>query len=147
MTRIAGITKQPSALRGASGRGSSSSSPRRCSGDFRSSACEHTFVPPYPVIRARFDGAIARRDLAGVREAARAFPNGLQLADALAVLVLMEDLEDPAFERAAVRWVARFASECADAGLADLSAAVDALDGLPAHGARAVLAALLTRVR
>ena len=103
-------------------------------------------MPPYPVTRARFDGAIARRDLAGVRAAARAFPNGLPLRDALNVIVLMEELEDPSFERAAVRWVARFAGECGDAGLADLRAAVDALDGLPGDGARAVLAALLTRV-
>lgn len=133
----------------------------RTSGAFEAPACtactstcadsdrtgsEHTFVPPYPVIRARFDGAIARRDLADVRVAARAFPNGLGLRDALAVLVLMEEHDDPHFERGAVRWVARFAAECADAGLADLRAAVDALDGLPAHGPRAVLAALLTRV-
>src|SRR4051812_16301889 len=104
---------------------------------------EHVFVPPYPVIRARFDGAIARRDLAGVREAARMFPNGLPLRDALNVIVLMEELEDPTFERAAVRWVVRLGSECADAGLADLGAAVDALDGLPGDGPRAVLAALL----
>ena len=103
-------------------------------------------MPPYPVIRARFDGAIARRDLADVRAAARAFPNGLGLGDALAVLVLMEELEDAAFEHAAVRWVARFASECAEAGLADLRAAIDALDGLPGNGPRAALAALLTRV-
>jgi len=61
------------------------------------------FVPSYPVTRARFDRAIATRDLAGVRAAARELPGGLGLRDAL--------------------------------------------DALPAHGSRAVLAALLTRVR
>src|SRR4051812_2560139 len=48
-------------------------------------------------------------------------------ADALAGLVLMDELEDAAFERAAVRWVARFAAECPNAGLADMRAAVDAV--------------------
>jgi hypothetical protein len=74
-------------------------------------------------------------------------PGGLTLRNAAAVLVLMEELEHPAFERAAVRWVARFAAECPHARLADLRAAVDAVDALPDDGARAALAALLTRVR
>src|SRR5262249_35853258 len=103
--------------------------------------CERTFVPAYPVIRARFDGAIARRDLAAARAAAVELPGGLTLVDALAVLVLMEELDDRAYERGAVRWVARFAAECADAQLVDLRAAIDALDTLPDGGSRAVLAA------
>ena len=102
---------------------------------------------PYPVIRARFDHALAVRDLDGVRRAARELPGGLRLVDAYAVLELMEQLEDPAFERAAVRWVTRFAAECADARLSDLRAAVDAVDAIGEPGSRAVIAALLTRVQ
>jgi hypothetical protein len=95
---------------------------------------------PYPVVRARFDRALATPDLAGVRAAARELLGGLTLRDAAAVLVLMDQLEDAAFERAAVRWVARFAAECPDARLADLRAAVDAGDALADDGARAALA-------
>jgi hypothetical protein len=45
-----------------------------------------------------------------------------------------------------VRWVTRFAAERADAGLADLRAAVDALDCLPEQGSRSILAALLAPI-
>lgn len=108
--------------------------------------CEHTFVSPYPVTRARLDAALAARDLGSARVAARELPGGITLADAAKLLMLMEEVDDPAFERAAVRWVARFASECRDVRLEDLRAAVDAVDGLRAPGSHAVLAALLTRV-
>jgi hypothetical protein len=73
-------------------------------------------------------------------------PGGITLADAAKLLILMNEMDDPAFERAAVRWVARFAGECLDASLADLRAAVDAVESLRASGSHAVLAALLTRV-
>lgn len=104
-------------------------------------------MSPYPVIRARFDGALARRDLAAARAAARELPGGITLRDAVKMLTLMRELDDPAYERAAVRWVVRFASECRDATLTDLRAAVDAVDSLPASGSHAVLAALLTRLQ
>jgi hypothetical protein len=70
---------------------------------------------------------------------------GLGLPDALDVLVLMEELDDTQFERAAVRWISRFAGECPCVGLGELLAALEALDGLPARDAYTTLRALLTR--
>jgi hypothetical protein len=116
-------------------------------GGCRPALCEHAFAvaPPYPVIRRRLDRALAARDLEGVRAAARELPGGLSLADALAVLVVMDELEDPRFERAAVRFVSRFAAECGGVGLGDVQAALQALDALPAPDAHATLVALLKR--
>jgi hypothetical protein len=64
---------------------------------------ERTFAmpPPYPVIRARLDPAIASRDLAAVRSAARDRPGVVTLADAVDVLLVMLEADDPAFETAA----------------------------------------------
>jgi hypothetical protein len=55
------------------------------------------------------------------------------------------ELDDPAFERAAVRWLARFLGECGGVGLGEVLAALEALDALPAPDAHATLAALLKR--
>jgi hypothetical protein len=101
--------------------------------------------PPHPVVRARLDRAIANRDLAAVRSAARELPGVVTLADAVQVLVLMVHADDPAFEAAAVRWIARFTRECADVTLGETRAALDALDTLPAPDAHATLATLLKR--
>ncbi|WP_028060989.1 hypothetical protein [Candidatus Solirubrobacter pratensis] len=65
--------------------------------------------------------------------------------DALAVLLLMERLDDPQFERAAVRWISRFAVECGGVLLCELHAALKAVDALPAPDAIAMLGALLKR--
>ena len=100
---------------------------------------------PYPVVRARLDRAFASRDLAAVRAAARERPSIVTLADAVQVLLLMLDADDPAFEAAAVRWIARFASECAGVTLGEAHAALEALDALPAPDAHATLTALLKR--
>jgi hypothetical protein len=111
----------------------------------RRTVWEHTFVPPYSVVRAHFDRALAARDLARVRAAAREFPTGLGLTDALALTTLMVEVDDPAFERAAVRWISRFTGECGGVTLGEVLAALEALDGLPAPDARATLTALLKR--
>jgi hypothetical protein len=100
---------------------------------------------PYPVVRACLDRAIARRDLAAVRSAARAFPSVVTLADAAEVLLLMLEADDPAFEAAAVRWIPRFAGECGGVTLGEAHAALEALDALPAPDAHATLTALLRR--
>lgn len=42
--------------------------------------------PPYPVVRARLDHAIARRDLAAIRSAARDLPSAVTLVDAVEAL-------------------------------------------------------------
>jgi hypothetical protein len=101
--------------------------------------------PPYPVVRARLDRALASRDLAAVRAAARALPNVVTLADAVDVMVLMLDADDAAFEGAAIRWLSRFTSECNCVTLGEAHAALEALDALPAPDARATLTALLKR--
>lgn len=101
--------------------------------------------PPYPVIRARLDRALASQDLAAVRSAAREAPNVVTLADAVRVLLLMLDADDPAFEAAAVRWIARFTGECGGVTLGEVHAAVEALDALPGPDATATLTALLHR--
>ena len=111
------------------------------------SVCERVFAmpPPYPVIRARVERALAERDLAAVRRVAREFPGAVTLADALSVLLLMLDDDDGAFDAAAVRWIRRFAAECRGVTLAEVHAGVEALGALPASDATATLAALLRR--
>ena len=69
--------------------------------------------PPYRVVRTRLDRAIAGGDLAEIRAAARDLPGIVTLADAVQVLVLMREAGDPAFDGAAVRWIARFTGESA----------------------------------
>ncbi len=101
--------------------------------------------PPYPVVRASLDRAIANRDLAAVRSAARDLPAVVTLADAVEVLVLMLEDDDPAFDAATVRWVARFAGECAGVTLGETQAALESLAALPAPDAHATLTALLRR--
>jgi hypothetical protein len=101
--------------------------------------------PPSVVVRTRLERALARRDLAAVRAAARDLPGVVTLADAVDVLLLMLDLDDPAFEPSAVRWIARYAAECPGATLGELHAALEALDALPAPDAHATLVALLKR--
>src|SRR4051794_10348568 len=76
--------------------------------------------PPAPVVRARLDRALASRDLAAVRAAARDLPRIVTLTDAVQVLVLMLDSDDPAFESAAVRWIARFTRECPGSSLGEV---------------------------
>jgi hypothetical protein len=109
--------------------------------------CERTFAlpPPYPVIRASLDRAIANRDLAAVRSAARDLPNVVTLADAVQVLLLMLEADDPAFEAGAVRWLARFTGECGGVTLGEAHAALEALGALPGPDAHATLIALLRR--
>ena len=54
------------------------------------------------------------------------------LGGALQVLVLMLEADDSAFQAAAVRWIARFTSQCAGVTLGEAYAALEALDALPA---------------
>jgi hypothetical protein len=109
--------------------------------------CEHVFAmpPPYRVVRVRLDRAIAGGDLAEIRSAARDRPGVVTLVDAVQVLMLMRTAGDPAFDAAAVRWIARFTGECAGVTLGEAHAAVEALGALPAPDARATLSTLLKR--
>src|SRR3954464_11269384 len=100
---------------------------------------------PFPAVRARLDSALASRDLARVRAAARELPTIVTLADAVQVLLLMEEVEDPTFEAGAVRWIARLTTECQGLTLGSVQAAVEALDALPAPDATATLLSLVKR--
>src|SRR4051812_377534 len=69
----------------------------------------------------------------------------MNLADALSIVLLMAAKRDPAYERAAAKWLIRFARERPHAGLDDLKTALDALlllrDGrTQAHDALRMLA-------
>jgi hypothetical protein len=109
-------------------------------------ACEHVFVTikgrPYTWLR----DALARGDLAGVRAAALEVPR-VQLADALAIVLLMAEHGDGALDPAATKWVGRLALERQSVRLVDLQLAVVALEILPQRprDARAILADLCER--
>jgi hypothetical protein len=88
---------------------------------------------------------MAQHDLAGVRSAARDLPGVVTLTDSVQVLLLMLEADEPAFEAAAVRWIARFTSECDGVSLSEVHAALEALDALPAADAHVTLTGLLKR--
>ena len=89
-----------------------------------------------------FKAALARGDLAGVRAAAAELPH-VNLADALSVCLLMSRRDDPSYERAATRWLARFALERPTVGLDDLERALLAMEALP-DNPRAAMTELAT---
>lgn len=72
-------------------------------------------------------GALARGDLSGVRAAAVELERRVNLADALGIVLLMAAKRDPAYERAAAKWLVRFARERPQVGLDELKTALDAL--------------------
>ena len=69
----------------------------------------------------------------------------VNLSDALAIVLRMSANQDPAYLRAATRWLVRVASERPSIGLHDLRIALDALQALagtePGHAALAELCA------
>lgn len=93
---------------------------------------------------ARFRRALATGNLAVVRAAAAELPQ-VDLGDALEVCVLMADAEPATYDRAALRWLARFCLERRAVTLTDVAEAADALDLLRCEPgtARAELARLL----
>jgi hypothetical protein len=70
----------------------------------------------------------------------------VNLADALAICLLMRRQDDGHFERAAVRWLARLSLECPEITLAQLREAAAALIALPSAHAKATLADLSARL-
>ena len=78
----------------------------------------------------RFRRALERGNLQLVRAAAGELPT-IRLDDALRVCLLIRDRDPDRYERAALRWVARFAVEAREASLADVQAAAHALAQLP----------------
>lgn len=94
-----------------------------------------------------FRSALGRGDLAGVRAAAAELGHRVNLVDALSVVLLMAARDDDAFDRAATKWLARFALERPAAGLADLRLGLCALEALPYNreAARVTLCELCAR--
>ena len=91
---------------------------------------------------ARFRRAIDTGNLRLIRTAAAELPQ-VQLHDALAILPVIAEKKPDLYDRAACRWLARFALE-REVGLEELGAAVAALRRLPDHPpARWLLADLL----
>jgi hypothetical protein len=76
----------------------------------------------------RFKRALARGDVELVRLAAAELPR-VELGDALKICWVMRR-DARMYERAAIRWIGRFALEC-EAPLADLERAVRAFQALP----------------
>ncbi len=92
---------------------------------------------------AMFRDALASGDLERVMQMARNLGRSVRLDDALRICLLVRD-EPERFQRAAVRWLGRFALEGRGIAIADLQEAADALDAMPGHPAAAMerLAAL-----
>jgi hypothetical protein len=93
---------------------------------------EHVFVTSDGSPYSRFRRALATGNETLVIAAARELPR-ISLDDALRVCLVLRDGEAERFERAAVRWLGRFALEAKGATMDDLRAAADALDALPAQ--------------
>jgi hypothetical protein len=92
---------------------------------------------------ARFQRALRLGKLDQIRDAAAELPR-VDLVDALHICLLMSTQDDDRFDRAATRWLARFAIERPQVGLDDLRLGLQALRTLPrdAEAARRALARL-----
>jgi hypothetical protein len=89
-------------------------------------------------VYGRFKRALTNGHLLQATAEARDIPH-VPLADALALCLLMEHHDDDRYERAAARWVGRFALECRRAELHDVRRALDAFDAMPDPAARRTL--------
>jgi hypothetical protein len=78
---------------------------------------------------ARFRRALALRNLELIRDAARELPR-VPLADAAAICALLADAEPGRYDRAARRWLARYALESRDATLETIDEALGALQAM-----------------
>jgi hypothetical protein len=86
---------------------------------------------------ARFQRALATGNLLLIRAAAAELPR-VDLGDALSICVAIRQAEPERFERAALRWIARFCVERRDASLADLRAAAWAFERMGSDSREAV---------
>jgi hypothetical protein len=85
----------------------------------------------------RFRTALDRGDLAFIRAHASELAH-IRLADALRICLLIREGDPERYDRAAVRWLGRFALEAREATINDLRIAADALDALPDEPERAM---------
>jgi hypothetical protein len=97
-------------------------------------------------MRTWFDAALACGDAAGAWAAAHELRR-LELADALALCLLLREQQPSLYERAAARWAARFALEADAVRLPDLGLAVAALHALNGAERVAGIAALASLCR
>ncbi len=78
----------------------------------------------------RFRRALRGGNIAQAHAAALELPR-IDLVDALSIVLLMSAQDDERYDRAATRWLARFALERPSARLEDLQLALHALEALP----------------
>jgi hypothetical protein len=86
---------------------------------------------------ARFRRALETGNEMLVLGAARELPQ-IALDDALRICLVLRDGDADRYERAAVRWLGRFALEARAATIPDLRAAAAALEALPTRTAEAM---------
>ena len=86
---------------------------------------------------ARFRRALETGNELLVLGAARELPQ-IALDDALRICLVLRDGDPGRYERAAVRWLGRFALEARAVTIGDLRAAAAALDSLPVRSAEAM---------
>jgi hypothetical protein len=79
---------------------------------------------------ARFQRSLETRKLSIVLAAAADLPH-IQLDDALEILTLMAQEQDPRFDRAAARWVGRLLTETPPMRLAEARWAIAMVEQLP----------------
>lgn len=85
----------------------------------------------------RFQRALGTRNLTLIRAAAAELPR-VQLQDALTVCLLLRDHEPERYERAAVRWIARFCVEHEEVSVEDVTHAAAAFTLMRTHPERAL---------
>ena len=86
---------------------------------------------------SRFQRALKTRNLLLIRGAALELPRPLRLEEALEVCLVYRDAAPDRYDRAAVRWIARYCTERPQLTLAHVDAAVEAFQQLrtdPAAG-------------
>src|SRR5690242_8791555 len=86
---------------------------------------------------ARFRRALETGNELLVLGAARELPQ-IALDDALRIFLVLRDGDPARYDRAAVRWLGRFALEARAVTIRDLRAAAAALDALPTRSAEAM---------
>jgi hypothetical protein len=86
---------------------------------------------------ARFRRALETGNEMLVTAAARELPK-IALDDALRICLVLRGADPDRYERAAVRWLGRFALEGRQVTIADLRVAADALDALPGRASEAM---------
>jgi hypothetical protein len=87
------------------------------------------FVASQGSAYARFRQALKTGNMAIIRSAARDLPR-VDLRDALAVCVVIRTAEPDRFERAALRWLARFCVERREVTLAEVQRAAWAFENI-----------------